>query len=295
MIRSLLVAAGIFGAGLLPSPGCSSAGASVAEPLPWSTGAEGWRTDDAWYDGKAEKCLYEATDRIYGLDRSYVARAYTNKQQMDPRSTTKASGRAAAPVECFKHHWSERVPTENYDYDYSTASFVRTADLAPFKLTAATQEDCGASFKQIWRVDEELAWLSSVYFPDAGLDRDRVDADVVFQDALSIVLRDLPFAELAPGKRYDLRLVPSQRSTRSTAVEPVQAQLTFEGSETLDVPAGSIPTHRVVVRLEGRREPLSFWFAADGTAPWLHALVAYEDGQRSYRLRSLERTAYWER
>ena len=36
--------------------------------------------------------------------------------------------------------------------------------------------------------------------------------------------------------------------------------------------------------------------SAEAAAPWMHALVQYEDARgTNYRLRSIERTAYWER
>jgi hypothetical protein len=269
--------------------------------LPWRLPDEGWRTDRVWYDGQAEKCVYEATRTIYGVERRYLATAYTNKQHMDPGTTTKSAnpgGRGG--VEVFKHHWSERVPTENYDYDFSTASFVRTDDLGPFKLTASTQEDCGASFKQVWRAGRRLAWLESVYFPGAGLREGRIGRlDVCFEDALPLVLRDYPFdgdeegAEGKGGGRRRLRVVPSQKSTHSVPFEPVTMELVPRGPETLELPVGSVDAFRLDLVAEGGERPrASFWFARDG----LHPLVRYEGPEGvTYRLRSVERTAYWER
>ncbi len=263
-------------------------------PLPWKL-REGWRTDPVWYDGLAEKCVYEATRTIYGVERRYVATAYTNKQHMDARTTTKSADPAGkGGIEVFKHHWSERVPTENYDYDFSTASFVRTDDLGPFKLTVATQEDCGASFKQVWRAGRRLAWLESVYFPGAGLREGSIARlDVCFEDALPLILRDFPFESGERVGPQRLRVVPSQKSTGSVPFEPTTMEVVARGRETLELPVGSREAFRLdLMAGDGERPRASFWFATDG----LHPLVRYEGPQGvTYRLRSIERTAYWER
>jgi hypothetical protein len=271
------------------------------EALPWKLRPDSWRTDAAWYDGQAEKCVYEATRTIYGTERKYLATAYTNKQQMDPATTVKAAGDDGGErVEVFKHHWSERVPTENYDYDFSTVSFTRTGDLLPFKLIAATQEDCGASFKQVWRDEKgELRWLESVYHPGAGLREGRLDGEVLFEDALTLVLRDFPFGGGKGRDSTHLRILRSQKSPRSVSFEPGTSTVRFLGKETLELPVGSVEAfHLGVVSKRSYASPPGphYWFAADGSAPWLHALVQYEapDGT-TYRLKSLERTAYWER
>src|SRR5262245_53173035 len=99
----------------------ASSRGSEGNGVPWPLRSGTWRTDEVWYDGLAEKCVYEATRSIYGAERRYVATAYTNKEQVDEASTVKLA--EGTGLLCFKHHWSERVPTENYDYDFSTSSY----------------------------------------------------------------------------------------------------------------------------------------------------------------------------
>ena len=255
--------------------------------------SSGWRTDPVWYDGKAEVAIYDATLEIYGKPRSYRATIYTNTQRMDPRLGVKAAGGDGTLV--FKQHRSERIPTENYDYDFSIAVFARTDDLSLFKLTRASQEDCGATFTHVLRRGDALEYWASGYFPGEGVREGRLSAqdDLLFEDALPLVLRDFPFER--PRERR-VRLIPSMRTNRLPSLEPVPRVVRYGGPETLDLPAGRIPAHRLeVVTPEGEVES-RLWFAAEGGAPWLHALVAYE-GPRgaSYRLVSLERRAYWER
>ena len=45
------------------------------------------RTDATWNDGRAEKCVYEATRTIYGAERRYRAVAYTHQEDVDPQAT----------------------------------------------------------------------------------------------------------------------------------------------------------------------------------------------------------------
>jgi len=269
---------------------CSSAGGDPAGAVDPLLQARAWATDPVWYDGQAEKCVYDARRSIYGAERTYAATAYTNKQRMDPATTTKAAG--GGGVEVFKHHWSERVPTENYDYDFSTAAFVEADPLRLFKLTVATQEDCGASFKQAWRDGAGLRWSDSVYFPGAGLRSGRLDAGVLSEDALPLVLRNLPFEE-APGSALEAPLLPSQKSTRQVSFQPRPAVAEHTGTETLAVPLGELEAYRVELSVDGAPHA-TYWFAADPELA--RALVRYagRDGV-VYELRSHERTAYWAR
>ncbi len=270
----------------------------AANGVPWEPAQGGWRNDPAWYDGKAEVCVYEATRTIYGLSRPYLATAYTNKQRMDPERTVKSDSQG---IEVFKHHWSERVPTENYDYDFSTASFVECDDLRPFKLTASSQDDCGSSFKQLWRQRGQMLWLESCYFPGTGLAQGELGGlDLQFFDALPLVLRDFPFeaaqAEGHPDRRFALRLVPSQKEARSTPCAPRDFELAYGGLEELELPVGSLAAHRLELLDAGGQRVARYWFAAEQGAPWLRALVRYEGPLgTSYRLKELRRWAYWER
>jgi hypothetical protein len=250
-----------------------------------------WRTDPVWNDGQAEKCVYEASRTIYGKERSYRAIAYTDKERADPEATVKTEGQEG--VEVFKHHWSEIVPTEKYDYRFSTMTYVRTDDLSPFKLTASTQEDCGASFKEVWRDREHLRWAESVYFPAGGRREGDFERhkNTAFFDALTLTLRDYPFdapADLA------LRVIPSQKDNHRVPFEPVERTVRYAGQAALDLPIGRVDAHELDLRTPEGTVEARFWFAADGSAPRLHALVRYEGAQGvTYKLESIERTAYW--
>jgi len=253
----------------------------------------GWRTDPAWDDGKAEVCVYEATRTIYAQERRYLATAYTDKERADPASTVKVED--GGGIEVFKHHVSEVVPTENYDYRFSTMVYLRTEDLSPLKLSASTQDGCGASFKEIWRDGDRLRFWESVYFPGAGRREGRCELrrDTQLADALTLSLRDYPFD--AP-RDVALRTVPSQKDVHRVPFDPVERTVRYGGREELELPIGRVAAHRLELVAPDGAVAARYWFAADGSAPRLHALVRYEgEPGVSYRLKSHERSAYWKR
>lgn len=263
--------------------------ASNAQP-----GAPGdtWRTDRTWYDGLAEKCAYQATRTIYGKERRYTAIAYTNKENVDVATTCKSETNEG--LEVFKHHWSEIIPTEKYDYRFSTMSYTRAADMKSQKLTVGTQEDCGASFKEAWRAGDKLAWFDSTYFPGGGRREGTIsDSDAVFFDALTLTLRDFDFV----GKKdVTLAVVPSQKDTHPVSFNLLRRRVHFVETSEVSVPFGKLRAHELVLLDEKGTVDAHYWFAADGQAPLLHALVRYEGPAGvTYALQSLERTAYWKR
>lgn len=290
---TLALGALVLGACHASSPSTSGIGAD--RRLPFALATESWRTDPVWHDGQAEIATYRATQSIYGQVREYTARAYTNVQRQARDTTTKSGGDGG--VEVFKHHWSERIPTERYDYDFSTATFLEREDLAPFKFTFASQEDCGASFKQWQPAASGWQAYASTYFPGGGERRGEYEGGVPLSvDMLSAALRAYPFGA-PPSEPLQLTLVPSQRSTRATELNAATYELRYLGSATLDLPIGPLDVHEIELEnLDDAADVHRFAFTADGNAPWLHVMAAYfGPGERTYLLESLERDAYWER
>ncbi len=261
--------------------------------MPWPQREGTWRDDPIWFDGKAEVAIYAATRVLYGEPRRYQAVAYTNSERVDLTRGVKAEGDEG--LLAFKHHWSERAPTERYDYRYSTSLYLAREGLGSYKLTASTQEDCGASFKQLERAPGGFQVFESVYFPGAGTRAFLLaQPRAVFEDGLSLALRDLPFGG-APAE-FALSVVRSQRDIRRVPFEPEPMRVRLAGETVLETALGPVATHRAdLVGADGATRA-SYWFAADESAPWLRVLVRQEgpDGLR-FELESLERDAYWER
>jgi hypothetical protein len=257
--------------------------------------ADSWRTDPVWYDGQAEVAVYECEREVYGAVRQYKGTVYTNKENVDPRTTCKSED--GQGLEVFKQHWRERIPTPNYDYDYSTMSYTLAADLAPFKLTMSSHEDCGASLKELW-LDEQghFVWNSSNYFPGGGNKSGKLGnpKNLACEDALTLVLRGYDFEHPAERK---LALLPFQRFNTATSLEPVEAELRYLGKRELELPVGKLQAHELgLFDAQGGRIA-GYWFHADGAAPWLHVLVQWERPAQKIRCRlaALSRKAYWKR
>ncbi|MEM9296094.1 MAG: hypothetical protein AAGA57_09860 [Planctomycetota bacterium] len=245
-----------------------------------------WAQDATWYDGLAEQADYDASRVIYGQPRAYVARMFTNKEQYDPAFATKAAGDG---VEVFKFHVREDVPTKNYTYHFSTMAYAKTSDLSAVKLQMGSSEDCGATFKEATVLGQQVAWRQSSYFPGEGVDQGGFDAgsDLVFHDALPLVLRGYPFG--APSDLV-LRVTPEATTTHLSPAAPVRATVTYAGAGPVKVPAGTIQAHELTVTYaDGATE--RYWFNADPRTQ--HVMVKAETGVADYALRSVRRWAYW--
>ncbi len=257
-----------------------------------------WRSDPAWYDGSAEWAVYDAVRPIYGQGRTYQATIFTNKQQMDPKTTTKASDwRAAGNVEVFKHNCSEIIPTENYDYRMLTTAFIRTKDLSPMKVVASTQEFCGTTYKEFTCDGRNVDANMFCYFPEGGKETAsyRQSDTLAFHDGLSLTLRDYPF-ESSEKPTMKLSLVPDQTDTHETGLRPADATVSYVGRETLNLPYGAVEAHhlRVTHARDGGTTTSNYWFAAD--VSMRHVMVQYEGPYGvEYKLKKLGWWTYWDR
>ena len=268
--------------------------AAASEP-----GSADWRSDPAWDDGKAEWAVYEAARTIYGKPRAYEATIFTNKQHMDPATTTKASDASAAgTVEVFKHNVSELIPTENYTYRFLTTCFVETATLVTYKVVMSSQEDCGSTYKQFVIADGEVEAMSISYFPDAGARpiryrRPGQPGSFAFHDALTLTLRDYPFED-DDKPAMKLKLIADQTDNHHTTPSPREASVEYVARETITVPYGTVDTHhlRVEHSMDGGATRSDYWFAADRRMR--HVLVRYAGPYGvTYRLKTLDWWAYW--
>jgi hypothetical protein len=261
--------------------------------------AGGWKDDPAWHDGLVEKATYAATRSIYGKPRAYDAIVFTNKEQHDQKTLTKANG-SSQTVEVFKHNWVEVVPTPNYDYKFVTTSHFNVASMELTRLDASSQEFCGTSFKQYLQQPDGkgLNYFGFSYMPEAG----RVAADLdppkgnnagvfVPEDGLALWLRGFDFQSRQPARFW---LLPTQKSNRATPHLPVAAEVKHAGEENgahrLEVMTFA-PTRMAGSAWDQPARPHgTFWMAADR----LHLMTRAElaDGQR-YELKKVERVDYW--
>jgi hypothetical protein len=268
--------------------------ASVAPALCLSSAAraDDWKANPVWHDGLVEKAVYSATRVVYGKPRPYTATFFTNKEQHDRRTLTKTD-QSKDTVEVWKHNHVEAIPTPNYTYHYVTTSHLTVPDLRLTRLDCASQEFCGASFKQylLKTAANALDYFAFSYMPEAGRQQATLDdaASLVPHDALPLYLRNYDFAN---RPTLTLRLLPSQKSNRPTPEKPVACTVTYHGEEN--------GLHKLRVAESAPAQPPSatpgvggtYWFAKDR----LHVLVKFVGegpDKQAYELRELSRVDYW--
>lgn len=244
--------------------------------------ADGWKDDPAWHDGLVEKATYAANRVIYGKPRQYTAVVFTNKEQHDLKTLTKADG-SKETVEVFKHNQVEVVPTPNYDYKFEATTHLTVDGLELTRLDVASQEFCGTSFKQYLRRPGEgvIDYWGFSYMPEAGRVAAKIPAEgrlVVPADGLALWLRDFDFAA---RRTVQFRLLPTQKSNRATPHAAVPAEARYAGEDG--------DAHKVEVIASGQLLG-TYWMAKDR----LHVMTRYRgaDGQ-TYELQKQERVDYW--
>ena len=245
---------------------------------------EAWSKDPIWHDGLVEKATYAASRVVYGKPRAYEAIFFTNKEQHDARTWTKAD-KSDKTVEVWKFNQVEVIPTPNYDYKYVTTAHVSVRDRWLTRLDCSSQEFCGTSFKQFLmktmpkgEKPGALSYWGFSYMPEAG----RVTAEVpdaVAVDALPLTLRGYPFG--APGIK--MHLLPSQKSNHPTAHKPVIGGVSYRGEDG--------DAYKLELSGDGLAGG-TYWMAKDPARR--HIMLKYRgaDGQ-TYDLKSVERVNYW--
>lgn len=257
--------------------------------LPTLVVARGWSDDPIWHDGLVEKATYSASRVIYGQPRAYTAVFFTNKEQHDPVTLTKASQAGDQNLEVWKFNQVEVIPTPNYDYKFVTTAHHTVANLILTRLDASSQEFCGTSFKQYAarvtdRRSDSRSWdyFSFSYMPGEGrvtaVVRDRGDPGLIPFNSLPLWLRSFDFSSRAPVK---FLLIPDQKSNRTTPHEPIEAEIRPVGEES-----GS---HKLELHAGGKLVG-TFWMSKDRG----HVMSRYQgaDGQ-AYQLQGVERVDYW--
>jgi hypothetical protein len=91
-------------------------------------------------------------------------------------------------------------------------------------------------------------------------------------------------------------MIPTQKDTHQDSFEPLERKIRYAGRSSQELPIGTIDAHELELVTPKGNVEARFWFDAETSAPRLHVLVRYEGPQGvTYRLRSLERKAYWDR
>ena len=245
-----------------------------------------WAMNSLWDDGLAEVATYQTSRHVYGIPRVFESILITVKEDFTPQYYVKADFPSAVDsLAVFKLNVISTIPTENYDYHYLTSIFVtRKNPIHLIKLTVASQEWCGNTFKEVRNWNGLFQFIFHSYFDgegDGSLDLDFRIGDLL-EDQLALTLRSLPFEE---GYCWDTRIMDSLVTNR---IQPLpqwrRAQIRVDGLETL----GDRQTWNVNVQRDGLSQ--HFWF--EETYPHIMVQFTSSDG-RELKLKHLSRRKYW--
>ena len=247
-----------------------------------------WGLNPLWDDGQAEVAKYNALRMIYGTSRSHETTLITVKEDFNPKLYVKADDplhQQPHPV-VFKLNVAASIPTENYTYHFLTSIFVSREDPSKLiKLTTGSQEWCGNTFKEVQNWGRIPILLFHSYFDgegDGSLTLPLGPGDLL-EDQIPVTLRSLSFRA---GLRNNLRIVDSLVSTRVSLPKFIDAEITVEGSESIN----SIDCWKVQIQRKGIQQ--SYWF--EKKYPNILVKSVSSDG-RELTLKERNRRKYWER
>lgn len=285
---AIVVAAGLLACGLL-------AATSTRPPAAPETGFFdhldlGWIKSPYWFDGKAEVNLYHTSIVIYGTPRegNGVAQIVVTERHRGDQLVKADDWQQPGLVDMLKFNDVWSVPTGIYRYEQMLSFFFPQNSLRLAKMTLASHEWCGNTFKELVNYQDRSSYAFNTYWDGQGNGRFEVDfpADLVVYDALPVQLRALRFAA---GLTTRLNLLPRQRSSKATRPEWHTATLRVGEKAKLAVPAGDYEAWPVTLEHAGGTDRL--WLEAEFPNRMLRWEAA--NGDR-LELRKALKLAYWE-
>lgn len=274
---------------------------AAASPPPPTAGPEFW---DTWGDGRAEVDTYHLEQPRYGQVHLgsavliYVTEdfSYAERVKADPGQHPDHDVRKVLKLNAIRD-----FATGVYTYHVMTSSFLRVdagdgqRALDPLKLTFSAQEWCGMVYDELIVNPARVARTLHTYFdadtrPPSSL---RVPPDLVYGDAVPVLIRGLRGDWLAPGESRRLPYLPTAMSDRFAHRPPALTEVQVErvaGTRPLIDGAGTSWTvEEWVVTPDGG--PTTRW-SVEAAAP--HRVVGWtsDDGEVAL-LRATERIPYW--
>jgi hypothetical protein len=273
---------------LLAGTGCPLA----PDALPESRSADPhlFSGNPLWDDGRAEISAYDAIMPRYGTPRPFTAYHIVVKEDFSRSQLVKADPGHdpddLLPV--LKMNQVFEYQTGIYPYRQMLSTFHARADMTLLKLTLASFEWCGNSYKEFTRRNGRGTLHVHTYWDGQADATYPVPAgpDVVFYDELPLWVRSLPQTS---GTTRTLRMMSGQVSSRGPTPEIRSARLNAAAREKLTIPAGTFDALRWELTVEDE-DADRLWTGVDFPFP----LLAWErsDGA-SFRLEWTDRLAYW--
>jgi hypothetical protein len=250
-----------------------------------------WAVDPIWDDGKAEISAYQAVAMRYGKPREYIDYQIVVKEPFSKRLLVKADPDHDPDdvTTVIKLNRVLNYQTGIYAYHQMQSFFFDVEDMQPLKWTLAHFEWCGNTFKMFTRRERQTRLETHTYWDG---DADQLfdlefDSNTVFYDQLPVWLRA---QRLEPGSSRELRVYPTELSSRGPRPTATQAVLTVPGQEEITLADGSRRSALLVqLGIDGGLH--RFWFEPE----FPRRLLGWEtpDGERG-RLRWSQRLPYWQ-
>lgn len=281
---------------------CAAVPASVPAAVPAAeSSSEFWAH---WGDGKAEIASYDLVQPRYGdLHPGTVVLitvtedfSWSERVKADPGQHPDDDIRKVVKLNAMR-----TFQTGIYTYDVMSSVFARVdagdgmRALDPIKLTFSAQEWCGMVYDEVVMGPGSFEETGHTYFDaDTRAPSSRkVPSDLVYGDALPLLVRGLEGDWIAAGASRTVPFRPSQMEQRFAhqAAAVGTARLSRgAASEALTVPAGSYTVDRYDVAVEGGET--TTWFI-ESAAP--HRIIAWKSTAGEHaELRGSDRLPYWQ-
>ncbi len=249
-----------------------------------------WIEHPYWFDGTAEINLYQATLVRYGQPRQADEVAHILvAEDHKPDLLVKADDwRQPGLVPVLKFNYVTSVRTGIYRYQQMLSFFFDRSDTHLAKMTLASHEWCGNSFKELVNFRGRSSYDFNTYWDGQGNGDFDVEfpSDLVVYESLPVQLRSLRWSA---GLETSLHLLPPQLSSRVVEPRWHLARLTVGDREELKVPAGTFSAWPVVLSHGGGKDRL--WFETE----FPHRMLRWQASSGdTFELDKSKKLAYWQ-
>jgi hypothetical protein len=270
-------------------------------PAQPSAGPEFW---DRWGDGNAEVSSFALTQPRYGALYPGTAVlitvtedfSWSERVKADPGQHPDADVRKVVKLNSLR-----TFDTGIYTYNVMTSVFARVdagdgmAPLDPIKIAFSAQEWCGMVYDELTMGPGVLHLTTHTYFDSdtAAPATERVPEDVVYGDAIPLLIRGLRGEWLAPGQSRTVPWWSPEIEQRFAHVKGTvgRAKITRSASsEDMTTPAGTFRVQDWEVAVEGG--PTTTWFVEMEGA---RRIVGWKASTGEHaELKGSDRLPYWQ-
>lgn len=279
-VGTLLVAAVAFAAGAVL--------VRAAPPARAAWDPVGLLAHARWDDGLAEVARYAARGVVDGKEQARAVVRVALRALHDPITGTRpegTSGRAIEAIETLALHEAAAGAA-----DARTVAVVldRRDARRVLGATAAAAGARGVTTVRLRRTPAGLRRDACSPFEGEGTWQDRLEADVVLEDQLPLLLRAVDWAAT---DALEVELLPSLLSDRAPRdLRPARTRIARAGFEQVKTAAGTFDCVRLEAQVAGRTA--RWWLATVGEHAATRPLVRWDDGATQAELTGLEREAW---